>query len=94
MVLTCLALLLFLKNSFRRCALVVQVVLVLVKETGIAAPNGVPAFGCCSNGVGRSALLFTAPLLPLGIWLMALHHVRRETGRATNPSLPTMPFTA
>ncbi len=71
MVLTCLALLLFLKDQLRRCALVC-VVLVLVKETGIAAPM-VFGFWLLLERRWKEALLFTAPLLPLGIWLVALH---------------------
>jgi hypothetical protein len=73
MVLTCLALLLFLKNHFRRCALVC-VLLVLVKETGVAAPM-VFGFWLLLERRWKEALLFTAPLLPLGIWLVALHKV-------------------
>lgn len=75
MVLTCLALVLFLKSYFRRCALVC-VLLVLVKETGIAAPM-VFGFWLLMERRWKEALLFTAPLLPLGIWLIALH---RATG--------------
>jgi hypothetical protein len=71
MVLTCLALVLFLKNYFRRCALVC-VLLVLVKETGIAAPM-VFGFWLLLERRWKEALLFIAPLLPLGIWLFALH---------------------
>src|SRR5260370_34206468 len=62
MVLTCLALVLFLKNYFRRCALVC-VLLVLVKETGIAAPM-VFGFWLLLERRWKEALLFTAPLLP------------------------------
>jgi hypothetical protein len=71
MVLTCLALVLFLKGYFRRCALVC-VLLVLVKETGIAAPM-VFGFWLLCERRWKEALLFTAPLLPLGIWIFALH---------------------
>ena len=75
MTLTCLALLLFLQDNMRRCALAC-VALVLVKETGIAAPM---VFGLWLLWERRwkEALLFTAPLLPLGVWLFALH---RATG--------------
>jgi hypothetical protein len=71
MVLTCLALLLFLKGYLRRCALVC-VALVLVKETGIVAPM---VFGLwlLIERRWKEALLFIAPLLPFGIWLVALH---------------------
>jgi hypothetical protein len=65
-------LLLFLQDRLRRCALVC-VALVLVKETGIAAPM-VFGFWLLLERRWRQALLFTAPLLPLGIWLAALHH--------------------
>jgi hypothetical protein len=71
MVLTCLALLLFLQDHLRRSALVC-VALVLVKETGIAAPM-VFGFWLLLERRWKEALLFTAPLLPLGIWLIALH---------------------
>jgi hypothetical protein len=71
MVFTCLALLLFLKNQIRLCALVC-VVLVLVKETGICAPM-VFGFWLLLERRWKEALFFTAPLLPLGIWLIALH---------------------
>jgi hypothetical protein len=75
MVFTCLALLLFLKNQLRRCALAC-VVLVLVKETGIAVPM-VLGFWLLLERRWKEALLFTAPLLPLAVWLVALH---RATG--------------
>jgi hypothetical protein len=71
MVLTCLALLLFLQDHLRRCAFVC-VALVLVKETGIAAPI-VFGFWLLLERRWKEALLFTAPLVPLGIWLFALH---------------------
>jgi hypothetical protein len=72
MTLTCLALLFFLQDHFRRAALVC-VALVMVKETGIVAPM---TFGLwlLIERRWREALLFTAPLLPLGVWLVALHH--------------------
>jgi hypothetical protein len=72
MVLTCLALLLFLQDRLRRCALVC-VALVMVKETGIIAPM-VFGFWLLCERRWKEALLFTAPLLPLGVWLVALHH--------------------
>ncbi len=73
MVLTGLALLLFLQNQFRRCALVCTA-LVMVKETGIAAPM-VFGFWLLLERRWKEALLFTAPLLPLAVWLFALHKV-------------------
>lgn len=73
MVFTCLALLLFLQGHMRRCALAC-VVLVMVKETGIAAPM-VFGFWLLLERRWKDALLFTAPLLPLGVWLIALHQV-------------------
>jgi len=72
MVLTILALLLFLKDYLRRCALVC-VVLVLVKETGVAVPM-VFGFWLLLERRWKEALLFTAPLFPYGVWLVALHH--------------------
>ncbi len=71
MVLTILALLLFVQDYLRRCALVC-VALVLVKETGIAAPM---VFGIwlLLERRWKDALLFTAPLIPLAVWLLALH---------------------
>ncbi len=72
MVLTCLSLLLFLKNRIRSAALAC-VVLVLIKETGIVAPA---VFGVCLTYEKRwrEALFFAAPLLPLGVWLVVLHN--------------------
>ncbi len=71
MVLTCLALLLFLQDQLRRCAFVC-VVLVLVKETGIAAPMVFGAWLLLERR-WKEALFFTAPLFPLAVWLVALH---------------------
>lgn len=75
MVFTCLALLLFVQGHFRRSALTC-VVLVMMKETGIVAP-AVFGFLLLVDRRWKEALLFTAPLFPLGIWLFALH---RATG--------------
>jgi len=75
MTFTILALLLFLQGHLRRAALVC-VVLVMVKETGIIAPM---TFGLwlLLERRWKEALLFTAPLLPMGVWVFALH---RATG--------------
>ena len=72
MVFTCLSLLLFLQGHLRRAALAC-VMLVMIKETGIVAPA---AFGflLLIDRRWKEALLFTAPLIPLGIWVIALHH--------------------
>jgi 4-amino-4-deoxy-L-arabinose transferase-like glycosyltransferase len=75
MVFTALALLLFLQNHLRRAALVC-VLLVMVKETGIIAPMTF-GFVLLMERRPKEALLFTAPLLPLAVWLFALH---RATG--------------
>ena len=75
MVLTCLALLLFLQDKMRRAALAC-VALVMVKETGILVPL---VFGAWLWKEKRpaDAALFAAPLVPLAIWLFVLH---RATG--------------
>jgi len=75
MVFTCLALLFFVQGHLRRAA-IACVVLVMVKETGIVVPM---VFGSwlLMERRWQEALLFTAPLFPLGIWLVALH---RATG--------------
>ncbi len=71
------ALLLFLQNRFRASAIVCTI-LVLVKETGLAAPA---LFGCwlLMERRGRKdamqALWFLLPLPALLLWLAALHHV-------------------
>ncbi len=72
MSLSILALLLFLQNRFRASA-VVCVVLVLVKETGVAAPA---LFGCWLflERDYRRAMWFLLPLPGLLIWLAVLHH--------------------
>lgn len=75
MAFTSLALLLFLQEHLRRAALVC-VLLVMVKETGIIAPMTF-AFWLLLERRWKDAVLFTAPLLPLGIWLYTLH---RATG--------------
>ena len=77
MVLTSLALLLFLQNRFRAAA-VACVVLVMVKETGVVAPvvfliwllierRGQPT-------EQKDALWFLLPFVPLVLWLVALRH--------------------
>jgi 4-amino-4-deoxy-L-arabinose transferase-like glycosyltransferase len=75
MAFTVLALLLFLQDHLRRAALVC-VLLVMVKETGIIAPMTF-GFWLLLERRWKEALLFTAPLIPLGVWLFALH---RATG--------------
>ncbi len=75
MVLTTLSLLLFLQNRIKSAALA-SVMLVMVKETGIVAPMVFGAWLLWEKR-GREALLFAAPLLPLGVWLVVLH---RATG--------------
>jgi len=75
MAVTALAFLLFLQNRMRSAALAC-VALVMVKETGLVLPA---VFGALLLWERRwqTALLFTAPLLPLAVWLSALH---RSTG--------------
>ena len=75
MVLTTLALLMFVQERIGAAALV-SVALVMVKETGIVAPL---VFGCWLwfEGRRKEALWFAMPLIPLAVWLMALH---RATG--------------
>lgn len=75
MLLTALALLLFLQERLRTAALI-SAALVMVKETGIVAPF---VFGCWLwfDGRRREALWFALPLVPLAIWLMLL---RASTG--------------
>jgi hypothetical protein len=79
MCLSVLALLLFLQNRLRASA-VACVILVLVKETGVAVPL---LFGCwvlfergsCEPGKRKAqALWFLLPIPGLAIWLMALHN--------------------
>jgi hypothetical protein len=70
-----LALLLFLQNRIRECAITCTI-LVLVKETGLVAPV---VFGCWMlfERHGRrkaEALWFLLPIPGLAIWLMTLHH--------------------
>ncbi len=67
-----LALLLFLQNRFRASALAC-VALVLVKETGMVAPV-VFAVWLVMEKRRREAVWFALPLLPLGLWLLWLHH--------------------
>src|SRR5579883_245087 len=71
MVLTTLALLLFLKQRWFTCAMSC-VVLVLVKETGLV----VPAVFCVIFLLRRDwkrAVLFALPAIPLAGWLLLLH---------------------
>ncbi len=75
MVFSILAMLLFLQNRMRSAAFAC-VVLVMAKETGLVLPALFGAWLLWERR-WREALLFTAPLLPLGIWLWALH---RATG--------------
>jgi hypothetical protein len=67
---TAIALLLFLENRFRASA-AICVLLVLVKETGIAAPA---LFGCWLlwERRVRDALWFCAPAVALALWLVVL----------------------
>ncbi len=92
MVLTCLALLLFLQDHLRRCALVC-VALVLVKETGIAAPM-VFGFWLLLERRWKEALL----LLPRRSchWVSGCLRFTKlpATGPATTLSPPTTPSTA
>ena len=73
MVLTALALLLFLENRFAWCAAACTV-LVLVKETGISTPFVLAAWLWIYEKRRREALYFLAPAIALGAWLIALHH--------------------
>ncbi|MDQ6675943.1 MAG: hypothetical protein M3Z09_01455 [Acidobacteriota bacterium] len=75
MVFTTLGLLLFLQNRMRSAALAC-VALVMAKETGLALP-ALFGFLLLRERRWREALLFTAPLAPLAVWLFALH---RATG--------------
>jgi 4-amino-4-deoxy-L-arabinose transferase-like glycosyltransferase len=70
---TALALLLFLQDRMRASA-AVCVMLVLVKETGIAAPA---VFGCwlLFERRTRNAVWFCLPGVALALWLVALKHV-------------------
>ncbi len=72
MVLTLLALLLFLKKYYAAAA-VACVALVLVKETGIVAPF-VFFLVLLRERHLRLASYFVAPALALGTWLLLLHH--------------------
>ncbi|HVY91790.1 MAG TPA: hypothetical protein VHA14_03535 [Bryobacteraceae bacterium] len=77
MAFTALALLLFLQNRFRACALACAV-LVLVKETGFVAPlvfGGWLLFERRAPGDNRRDVLwFLLPVGLLAIWLCALRH--------------------
>ena len=72
---TALALLLFLQNRFRDCA-IACVVLVLLKETGMAAPL-VFAGWLVAEKRPRDAVWFVLPALALAGWLIAL---KQSTG--------------
>ena len=78
MVFTTLALLLFLQNRMRSAAFAC-VVLVMAKETGLVLPAVFGAWLLWERR-WREALLFTAPLLPLGVWLWALHQATGHWG--------------
>lgn len=71
MVLTVLALLLFLRGRYAQAALACTV-LVLVKETGLVTPF-VFFLWLASRRQWRTALYFAAPAIALGVWLAALH---------------------
>jgi hypothetical protein len=77
MAFTALALLLFLQNRFRACALAC-VVLVMVKETGLIAPlvfGGWLLFERRAPGDDRRDVLwFLLPVGVLAVWLCALRH--------------------
>jgi len=76
MVLTLLALLLFLDARFAACAAVCTA-LALVKETAITTPFVLAAWLWLREGRRRQALYFLAPAAALGTWLIVL---RRATG--------------
>jgi 4-amino-4-deoxy-L-arabinose transferase-like glycosyltransferase len=75
MVLTCLALLMFLQDRIRTAALVCTA-LVMVKETGVVAPMIFGAWLLLEERGKRwrQALWFTLPLAPLALWLIYLRH--------------------
>ena len=73
MVVTALALLLFLEDRIVWCA-VACTLLVLVKETGISTPFVLAAWLWIHDKRRREALYFLAPAIALAIWLIALHH--------------------
>lgn len=72
MVLTLLALLLFLKGKYGGAA-AASVVLVLIKETGIVAPFVFFVVLAWRRDFKRAAY-FVAPAVALGAWLLVLHH--------------------
>jgi len=72
MAFTALALLLFVQNRVRLCALVC-VALVLVKETGLVAPALFGAWLVVEKRP-RAALWFLPPFVALAVWLVALKH--------------------
>lgn len=69
---TAAALLLFVQNRFRASALAC-VVLVLLKETGLVAPVVFGVWLLVENR-RKDAAWFLLPALPLGLWLVWLHH--------------------
>jgi hypothetical protein len=73
MVLTTLALLLFLKGRYAACA-AVATALVLVKETAITTPLFFAVWLCCHDRRWREASYFAAPFVALAAWLAVLHH--------------------
>jgi 4-amino-4-deoxy-L-arabinose transferase-like glycosyltransferase len=75
MTLTVLAMLLFLRERYRWCA-VASTVLVLVKETGIAVPLVLGAWLWLRER-RRDAVWFAVPMTALAAWLFTLH---RATG--------------
>ncbi len=72
MLFTTLALLLFLQERLVP-AVAACTVLVLVKETGAVIPL-VFLLWLVREGRRREAALFLGPLVPLGLWVVALHH--------------------
>ena len=73
MVFTTLALLLFLDERYAACA-AASTVLVLVKETSLAAPMVFAAWLIFKDRRYVQALYFVAPAAALGGWLLLLHH--------------------
>jgi hypothetical protein len=73
MVLTVLALLLFLDKHYAWCAAACTV-LVLTKETAITTPAVFAAWLWFREKRGRQALYFVGPAITLAIWLLILRH--------------------
>ena len=78
MVFSTLALLLFLQQRMRSAALAC-IALALMKETGLLLP-AVMAAVLLWERRWREALLFTAPLVPIAVWLFSLHHATGHWG--------------